>query len=462
MGWKEAVQVILFILSWAPIGLLAGTTIAGVGEVYGQDFSIYNEGWNGYSEFRTAVNESGYDVKSIQSSMSVLSRYQGSAVLVISGPVIDYSADTLLVMFQHLLAGGGVLIADDFGTSNNSLFLLNQFMQPQIGSAVPGLNFTGLLTFTKGVLLDLDSYDKDPRLPVIRDIVPHPITQGISELHLNWASTLNPTSLMGYFGVAWTTDRAWVEPNIDDPNPWPDEGEMAGVLPVAGAIDLSASFPGAGRLVALSDPSIFSNDMWDRFSDNQRFGLNIINWLAQGQRNYTIAFSENLLAVPWNSPEFFFGLYLGRALWLSAIPWLAPLYPLITVMGIRKYLPDPKKPEVKSVSEVFLRRGQTYFSERMIYYRTEGNYSRVVKMLYRRLRRDLTKKNRWTEFSVKKLWELMQYKDPKMKQEEFLETISRIEEISSNPGMKVKENEMMELFFFMRNIQSLLIDTKSK
>ncbi|NHI83884.1 MAG: hypothetical protein EAX81_06255 [Candidatus Thorarchaeota archaeon] len=462
MGWKETVQVILFILSWAPIGLLAGTTVVGITEVYTHDFSIYNEGWNGYSEFSTAINESGYDVKSIQSSMSVLGRYQGSAVLVIAGPVIDFSTDMVLVIFQHLSTGGGVLIADDFGTANDSLGLFNDFLFRDISSPITGTNFTGLLTFTEGVLLDIDSYDKDPRLPVIKSFVPHPITQGISELHLNWASTLNPYSLLGNLGIAWTTNRAWVEVNVTDKYPWPKNDTMAGVLPVVGAIDFSTFIPGGGRLVALSDPSVFTNDMWDRFPDNQRFGSNIINWLSQGQRNYTIAFSENLLAVPWNSPEFIFGLYLGRALWLSAIPLLAPLYPLSTVLGIRKYLPDPKKPEVKSVSEVFLRRGQTYFSERMVYYRKEGNYGRVVKMLYRRLRRDLTRKNRWTEFSIQKLWELIQYKDSKMKQEEFFRAIRRIEEISSNPRMKVKENEMMDLFFFMRNIQSLLIDTKSK
>jgi hypothetical protein len=460
MGWKETVQVILFILSWAPIGLLAGTTIAGFGEVYEHDFSVYNEEWNGYSEFKTVVNESGYDVLSIQASMSVLSRYGGDAVIVIAGPVIDFSADALLVLFQHLSTGGGVLIADDFGTANNSLFFLNQFLQGAIDAQAAGMNFSGLLTFTKGVLLDLDSYDIEPRLPVIQDIRPHAITQGVNELHLNWASTLTPTSLMGYLGVAWTSDRAWVEPDIEHPNPWPDAGEWAGVLPVASAIDLSMAFPGGGRLVAVSDPSMFNNDMWSRFPDNARFGQNIINWLTQGQSNFTITFSENLLAVPWNSPEFFFGLYLGRALWLSSMPFVAPLYPLVTVLGMRKYLPDPKKPQVKSVSEVFLRRGQTYFSERMVYYRTEGNYGRVVKMLYRRLRRDLVRKNRWNQFDSSKLWDLMRFKDPKLKDDEFFRTLRRIEEIASNPGIKVKENEMMELFFFMRNIQSSLIDTK--
>jgi hypothetical protein len=56
----------------------------------------------------------------------------------------------------------------------------------------------------------------------------------------------------------------------------------------------------------------------------------------------------------------------------------------------------------------------------------------------------------------------MRYKDSKLKQDEFFRMIRRIEEISANPNIKIKENEMMELFFFMRNIQSHMVDTTSR
>ena len=60
------------------------------------------------------------------------------------------------------------------------------------------------------------------------------------------------------------------------------------------------------------------------------------------------------------------------------------------------------------------------------------------------------------------MWETMHYKDPKLKENEFFRIIARIEEISANPNIKIKENEMMELFFFMRNIQSHMIDTRKR
>jgi len=287
------------------------------------------------------------------------------------------------------------------------------------------------------------------------------LTTGVSELHLNWATAINPYSMLGLGGIAWSTPRSWCETNITDPAPDPDPYEWSGSLPVAGALDfMSNATPNGGRLVAVSDPSLFNNDMYGRFPDNQRFAMNIIEWLSHSDTSQPVLFCEQLLAVPWNSGEFFYGLYLGRALWLSTLPYISALYPILTAVGIKKYLPELKKPEVKSVSDVFLRRGQTYFSERMTYYRTEGNYARVVKMLHRKLKRGLRKHQQMTDYSSKALWDLMHYKDPKLREGEFLGTLARIEEIAADPNMKIKESEMMELFFFMRNIQSLLIDTR--
>ncbi|MBE0525393.1 hypothetical protein E4H12_09460, partial [Candidatus Thorarchaeota archaeon] len=90
MGWKEILQVVLFLLSWVPVGMLAGYTLIGAEPVYAHDFSIYNEDWNGLSEFRTAIEDTR-EVLSIQASMSVFTRENGSAVLVIMGPVKDFS-----------------------------------------------------------------------------------------------------------------------------------------------------------------------------------------------------------------------------------------------------------------------------------------------------------------------------------------------------------------------------------
>jgi len=265
-------------------------------------------------------------------------------------------------------------------------------------------------------------------------------------------------------GLAWTTVRAWCENDIDNAttNPYPNTDEWAGILPVAGALEVPPVDESLrhGRLVAVSDPSLFTNDMLE-WGDNRRFASNIIQWLSEGYSEpLPVLFCESLLEVPIISAEWFYGFYLARALWMTTQPLLAPVYPLITAIGIKKYLPDMKKPEVKSVSDVFLRKGQTYFSERLQYYRTEGNYARVVKMLYRKLRRDLRRKHLWSEYDSTKVWDLMRFKDSKLKQSEFFKKLDRIEEISSKPGTKIRESELMEMFFFMRNISAKLIETR--
>jgi hypothetical protein len=451
--------------------MLAGYTLIGAEPVYTQDFSVYNDEWNGLSQFRLAIEDTQREVRGIQASMSVLTRENGSAVLCIIGPVRDFSLDVTLVVYSHLLAGGGVLIADDFGTANSSLAILNYLMSSVVPSGPIGNQTKGLLSFTGGVLLDLDSYDplKEPRLPVITNFNnPYGfrsdggfLTQGVTDLHLNWASAISPYCLLGQAGIAWSTPRSWCETDLDDDTPDPVNETWVGSLPVVGAIDFSSpDNPNGGRIVAVSDPSIFTNDMYGQFSGNRQFAANVIEWLSKSDTSQPVVFCEELLAVPWNSGEFFFGLYLGRVLWLSSLPYLSALYPIFTAVGIKKYLPELKKPEAKSVSDVFLRRGQTYFGERMAYYRNEGNYARVVKMLYRKMKRGLRQSQQWAVYDPKKLLELMRYKDPKLKDADFYTIIDRIEEISADPHMKIKESEMMELFFFMRNIQSLLIDTR--
>ncbi|TFG13001.1 DUF4350 domain-containing protein [Candidatus Thorarchaeota archaeon] len=461
MGWKEALQITLFILAWVPIGFLAVTTFSGGTGAYPQDFSVFNSDWNGLSDYRIQIEEQGYDVSVVQSTMSTVTRYDGNAVLFIIGPVRDFTIDATLTIFQHILAGGTVVIADDFGTANTSFSLLNEYLLDIIGAQyLEALGVDGFVSFADGVLLDLDSYDTTPKVPVIRDFVSHPLTEGVDSLYLNNATVLSPTSALGFAGIARTTSRAWCETNITDPNPSPNEGELSGVLPVVGAIDIGPFFEGAGKLVAISDPSIFINDMYGRFEGNRRLSMNIIDWATERVLNNTIIFSEQLLATPISSAEFFFGAFLGRIFWASTNLFLAPVYPLMTAIGIRKYLPDMKKPEVKSVSEVFMRRGQTYFSERMSYYRTEGNYGRVVRMLYRRLRRELQKQYHWSQFDPHDLWEILRHKMPNMDKDAFFEKIDRIEEIKSKSDIKIKEDEMMSLFFWMRDIQNKLIETK--
>ena len=109
MGWKEVLQIVLFLLAWLPVGWLIAGTVANIDQPYSYDFSIYNPEWNGLDDFRTDIEDAGHDVLAIETSMSVVYRYNGSAILVIMGPVRDFTFDAVLTIYDHLRLGGRVL-----------------------------------------------------------------------------------------------------------------------------------------------------------------------------------------------------------------------------------------------------------------------------------------------------------------------------------------------------------------
>lgn len=99
------------------------------------NFSSYNDGWNGASEFRSIFEEAGANVSTIVGSSNVLSRLNASETndgslgsLVILGPAIHYDFTESLAIMLYAINGGRVLIADDFGTANDILSVLSIFL----------------------------------------------------------------------------------------------------------------------------------------------------------------------------------------------------------------------------------------------------------------------------------------------------------------------------------------------
>ncbi|MFX0122960.1 MAG: hypothetical protein ACFFAE_04925 [Candidatus Hodarchaeota archaeon] len=137
-----------FILGLFPRSLTRSTT----------NFSIYNEGWNGASEFKEMFNESGGEISTIVGSSNILNRLnttEENGSLIILGPAIHYDFSEALAILLYAINGGRVLIADDFGTANDILSVLSIFLgfisQLDIGSmglGMGGLNPFGMNTTT--------------------------------------------------------------------------------------------------------------------------------------------------------------------------------------------------------------------------------------------------------------------------------------------------------------------------
>ena len=332
------------------------------------DFSIYNSAMFGLSQYKADIESMGYTVKPLFSSLSALSKLNQSLVLMIVGPSKGYDITDMLAVVNLLLNGSSVLISDDTGSANTLLSYFSMF----------GLN----ISFGPGILMEYYSnYHNSPAFPIIRTFVSSPVTEGVSEIVLNYATYINGTVPP----LALSSPFSWVD--LDN-NSQPTPGlEKPGPYIVASAIDLGAIIHGAGKLLLFSDPSLFTNVMLP-FGDNRRFALNIINWLADnGQKNLVI-FDEGHLALPVGIVQIY-SVIMTYATFLSSNWLLAPIYPIVAIYVARKWLPKGKKAAPLNPTKVFRRRGESEFSELLKRYKRQDAYPHILDILYKKWKRDI-------------------------------------------------------------------------
>ena len=159
------------------------------------NFSIYNTGWNGASEFkdRFVNHQNQGQISTIIGSSNVLNRLNSTEMndtrgsLIILGPSIHYDFSESLAILMYAINGGRVLIADDFGTANDILSVLSIFLgfmsEIDIGSMgfgdSGGSNPLGMdssntslpfpiagIAFNGSLLADQGSNDETPLTPI--------------------------------------------------------------------------------------------------------------------------------------------------------------------------------------------------------------------------------------------------------------------------------------------------------
>ena len=369
--FRKFIFYLLFILAWSPIVLsvLVSANILSPSAVgVNTDFSIYNTDMFGLSQYKSDIESMGYTVKPLFSSLSTLSKLDQDLVLMIIGPSKGYDITDMLTVVNLLLNGSSVLISDDTGSANTLLSYFSMF----------GLN----ISFGPGVLMEYYSnYHNSPPFPIIRTFISSPVTEGVNEIVLNYASFINGTVPP----LAVSSPFSWVDVNN---NTMPDPGlEKPGPYIVASAIDLGAIFPGAGKLFLFSDPSLFTNVMLP-FGDNKRFAINIINWLADNGRKQLIVFDEGHLALPVGIVQIY-SIIMSYATFLSSNWLLAPIYPIAAIYVARKWLPKGKKAAPLNPTKVFRRRGESEFSELLKRYKRQEAYPHILDILYKKWKRDI-------------------------------------------------------------------------
>lgn len=191
------------------------------------DFVPSNEGWNGLSELLAIAAEEDIDVEVVDRlDVGTLDR---DAALLIIGPHEEPSVEGLSALLR---AGARIAIADDFGASGPLLRAFHIERHAPMGHRSNALRGNASLL-------------------IARPNGPHALSVRVDALVTNHPAAIEHLELDPIF--AFSEHEALV---------------------LAGAV-------GTGRLVVISDPSVFINNMLE-LGGNRRFTANLLHYLAAG------------------------------------------------------------------------------------------------------------------------------------------------------------------------------------
>jgi hypothetical protein len=229
-----------------------------------EDFSTYNTAWNGASDAKALASSDGYTTRSVFALSEIGS---GDGVLFMLNPnsSVSFSASDASTLQSFVKNGGVLVLANDFGNGNAVLS----------GLGVSAARFNGSL------LEDNVSKGVDAAHPLITDVNASGITAGVHELYFNYGTALD---------VSGTNVTVLAR---SAPTSYLSTSASANLSATTGAHPVLATFTyGDGRIVLLSDPSVFINDMLGQ-ADNQQLLTSMFANLTGGNTAAPIMFDES-------------------------------------------------------------------------------------------------------------------------------------------------------------------------
>ncbi len=480
--YKQALFVVIFIFVFIP--LFSPLIDGGTNNQYN---SIYNiKYWNGAGDFKLAIENDGYEVMAVQSSLSATQRLDKSILLILLGPNQFYDPIFEVPYFINFFNGtNSLLICHDHGSTSTLLWEI------LIAGAIAQVQIP-ITIFPNGILRDNASYDTTPEFPVIHNFATHPTTAGISKVILSRASCAVGGPFIEAFGwtsIGSTTDYGFIDKapfngRYDSPNDDLSLGFMSAITSIAGFEDFPlANLPlggyaqsvflakdsGKQRTFVSADASLFNNELINDASyDNLQFGLNIIEWLTyvnegKSKDDWIVVFDEAHLR-PEGSRDLtsagIFGYIMQYIVHLSTNPITLWIYPLLAYYSLKKYLPkkDKKKEEEKIAEEEEKKeemarfRTSSFFAQKIEEYRDKMKYGEALKLLYRRLERRLHGQLGGVKITTQKVIDLVIAKNPsttKLKTRRLSKFMDRILLIKEGKSKVKTEQDFEELFFEM-------------
>ncbi len=478
--YKQALFLIIFVFSFIP--LLAPIVDQGKTD---QNFSAYNEDWNGGADFMLLLEEEGYDCYNLQSSLSATERLAEEEdkyiLLIIFGANQYYNPLHEIPYFiKFFNESNSLLLLHDQGSTSTLLWeiFLANMVDPDVKDEIP------LTIFPDGTLRDNESYDTSPEFPVIVDFPSHPITSGIDEVILSQSTAALGGPFVEYSGwdvVGYSSAYSFIDRNDDEMYDYDDDN-----YDISYILDAVPDFPdelkkiplcweqavfmakdtGTSRIFVSGDASLFNNELINEDGyDNQKFALNIVEWLTSYENrekdDWIVVFDEAHLR-PEESRDLssagIFGFILQYVIQLSTNPFTSFMYPVLAVYTLRRYLPKKGKKEEKKIAEQEKEeeklkfRTSSFFAKKIEWYRDKRKYDKALALIYRRLERKLNSLLGGAKLTTKNVINMVTAKEPGISRHKIRRInkfMDRILSIKAGKSKVRNEREFENLFFEM-------------
>ncbi len=218
--------------------------------------SIYSDEWSDLSKCRGALQNMGYEISSIISTPTILSKLNESKkkIYMAIGVERPYTSDEARAIWNFVQAGGNLILADDFGHGNT---LWDKASWESVGN----------IEFERKQLFD-PNYIKNTKFVTVNATF-----QGRPyNLLFNEPSAIRSETEYEVLAsrVAMSSEASWLDDNgngVRDPQ---EEKKIYELI-----VYMVHSEKQMGKVVVISDPGLFINDNYEML-DNWRFVQDLI------------------------------------------------------------------------------------------------------------------------------------------------------------------------------------------
>ena len=279
------IVVLLLIASFATAMVLLGPAERK------SELSAYGNSWDDISRFRKNISDMNVDVMNIISSPTLLDLIDDpvdrkNTVFIAIGIEKKYTLTEAWAIYDFFLQGGKVIIADDFGYGNSVSD--RWFSEKAVGFGVEFIN-SRLWESSN------DRYDKNPLFVkvAINSLGFH------GTILMNEPTAFHPGKDSMVRAYSSPGGASWIDSNGNekrDPEEYMSASRRERGFPLIYEMSVMSEDDIEGKALFLSDPSIFLNDMWDRYN-NSAFCAHLVKYLlgdeAVSSGKATVIFDES-------------------------------------------------------------------------------------------------------------------------------------------------------------------------